>query len=61
MDVSGEPHRGLADALLDMAAWRHAAVEPLTSTTYAGLTVCKTQPWGQVLVFLQQLALLDGF
>ena len=26
---------------------------------YAGLTVCKTGPWGQGPVFLQQLALLD--
>ena len=29
--------------------------------TSAGLTVCKTGPWGQGPVFLQQLALLDGF
>ena len=28
---------------------------------YRGLTVCKTGPWGQGPVFLQQLALLDGF
>ncbi len=26
---------------------------------FAGLTVCKTGPWGQGPVFLQQLALLD--
>ena len=28
---------------------------------FAGLTVCKTQPWGQGPVFLQQLSLLAGF
>src|SRR5215475_8851175 len=28
---------------------------------YEGLTVCKTGPWGQGPVFLQQLALLAGF
>ena len=28
---------------------------------YRGLTVCKTAPWGQGPVFLQQLALLEGF
>ena len=28
---------------------------------YQGLTVCKTPPWGQGPVFLQQLALLSGF
>ncbi|MBO0770169.1 MAG: gamma-glutamyltransferase, partial [Actinobacteria bacterium] len=28
---------------------------------YQGLTVCKTGPWGQGPVFLQQLALLAGF
>ncbi len=27
---------------------------------FRGLTVCKTGPWGQGPVFLQQLALLDG-
>jgi len=34
--------------------------EPVTFD-YRGLTVCKTGPWGQGPVFLQQLALLDGF
>ena len=31
--------------------------EPLTCE-FGGLTVCKTRPWGQGPVFLQQLALL---
>jgi gamma-glutamyltranspeptidase/glutathione hydrolase len=36
-------------------------VEAPLTFGYAGLTVCKTQPWGQGPVFLQQLALLAGF
>ena len=32
-----------------------------TTLDYHGLTVCKTGPWGQGPVFLQQLALLAGF
>ena len=43
----------------DLASWR-ATLEPATFD-YAGLTVCKTQAWGQGPVFLQQLALLAGF
>ncbi len=58
-DVSGEPHRGLL-AGPDLAGWRASAEEPVT-LDFAGLTVCKTGPWGQGPVFLQQLALLDGF
>ena len=59
MDVTGRPHRGLL-SYADMSAWRPRLEEPLTYD-YQGLTVCKTRPWGQGLVFLQQLALLEGF
>jgi gamma-glutamyltranspeptidase/glutathione hydrolase len=59
MDVTGQPHRGFL-AADDMAGWRAHLETPVTYD-YAGLTVCKTQPWGQGPVFLQQLALLSGF
>jgi len=59
MDVTGRPHRGLL-SYADMSAWRPRLEEPVTFE-YAGLTVCKTQPWGQGPVFAQQLALLEGF
>jgi gamma-glutamyltranspeptidase / glutathione hydrolase len=59
MDVTGRPHRGLL-AGSDLAAW-HASAEAPVTFEYHGLTVCKTGPWGQGPVFLQQLALLDGF
>ena len=59
MDVTGRPNRGLL-AYDDLADWRAGTEAPL-SYDYAGLTVCKTQPWGQGPVFLQQLALLAGF
>ena len=58
MDVTGQPHRGLLTGH-DLATWR-ARLEPPVSYDYAGLTVCKTGPWGQGPVFLQQLALLSG-
>jgi gamma-glutamyltranspeptidase / glutathione hydrolase len=44
----------------DLAAWE-ATLEPPTTYDYHGYTVCKTGAWGQGPVFLQQLALLDGF
>ena len=44
----------------DMAAWR-AAIEPVVTLEYRGLTVCKTQPWASGPVGLQQLALLEGY
>jgi gamma-glutamyltranspeptidase/glutathione hydrolase len=44
----------------DLASWR-ATLEPPATFDYHGLTVCKTSAWGQGPVFLQQLALLDGF
>src|SRR6201992_3633133 len=59
MDVTGRPHRGLL-VYEDLAACQPAVEAPLTFD-YAGLTVCKTQSWGQGPVFLQQLALLAGF
>jgi gamma-glutamyltranspeptidase / glutathione hydrolase len=59
MDVTGQPHRGLL-SYSDLAGWHPRLEEPLTYDV-GGLTVCKTRPWGQGLVFLQQLALLDGF
>src|SRR6266581_4855390 len=59
MDVTGRPHRGLL-SYADLASWHPRLEEPLTYE-FGGLTVCKTKPWGQGPVFLQQLALLDGF
>jgi gamma-glutamyltranspeptidase/glutathione hydrolase len=59
MDVTGQPHRGLL-SYADLAGWHPRLEEPLTYDV-GGLTVCKTKPWGQGPVFLQQLALLDGF
>jgi gamma-glutamyltranspeptidase/glutathione hydrolase len=44
----------------DLASWRPTFEPPVTFDFY-GLTVCKTGPWGQGPVFLQQLALLAGF
>jgi gamma-glutamyltranspeptidase / glutathione hydrolase len=58
MDVSGRPHRGLLSGQ-DLAGWRASVEQPVT-LDFRGLTVCKTGPWGQGPVFLQQLALLDG-
>jgi gamma-glutamyltranspeptidase / glutathione hydrolase len=59
MDVTGRPHRGLL-SYADLAGWQPRLEEPLTYD-FGGLTVCKTRPWGQGPVFLQQLALLEGF
>ncbi len=59
MDTSGERHGGLLTAE-DMAAWSATVEEPLTYD-YHGYTLCKTGPWGQGPVALQQLALLAGF
>ena len=44
----------------DLASWR-ATLEPPATFDYRGITVCKTGPWGQGPVALQQLALLAGF
>ena len=59
MDGSGRRHRGLlADA--DLAGFS-AAIEDPIAFDYGDYTVFKTGPWGQGPVFLQQLALLQGF
>jgi len=59
MDVTGTRHRGLL-AGSDLAAWRASVEQPVT-LDFGGLTVCKTGPWGQGPVFLQQLSMLAGF
>ena len=59
MDVTGERHRGLLTGH-DLATW-HARLEAPTAYRYGNLEVCKTGPWGQGPVFLQQLALLQGY
>ena len=59
MDVSGAPHRGVL-AGEDMARWQARVEAPLTYD-YGRYTLCKTGPWGQGPVMLQQLALLEGF
>jgi gamma-glutamyltranspeptidase / glutathione hydrolase len=59
MDITGERHRGLLTGQ-DIASWRASTEAPAT-LDFGGLTVCKTGPWGQGPVFLQQLALLSGF
>ncbi|HEY1915181.1 MAG TPA: gamma-glutamyltransferase family protein [Streptosporangiaceae bacterium] len=59
LDVTGRHHRGLL-GYDDLAGWQPDTEAPVT-LDYAGLIVCKTPPWGQGPVFLQQLALLSGF
>ena len=59
MDASGERHRGLL-AGDDLAGWEATLEAPVT-LDYDGHTICKTGPWGQGPVMLQQLALLAGF
>ena len=59
MDTSGEPHHGVLTAD-DMARWQATKERPLTYETH-GVTFCKGGVWSQGPVFLQQLALLDGF
>jgi gamma-glutamyltranspeptidase/glutathione hydrolase len=58
-DSSGSVHAGLLTTD-DLAAW-HCPVEEPTTLDYGEYTVCKTGPWGQGPVFLQQLALLSRF
>ena len=63
-------YRGfVADAILsagslldgdDLASWQASLEQPVTRG-YRGWEVSKTGAWGQGPVFLQQLALLDGF
>ena len=59
MDTSGRKHRGVLTAD-DMARWTPTVEAPCTYD-YHGYTVCKTGPWGQGPVTLQQLALLNGY
>jgi gamma-glutamyltranspeptidase / glutathione hydrolase len=59
MDTSGERHGGLLTAD-DMAGWSARAEQPLIYN-YRNYALCKTGPWGQGPVALQQLALLKGF
>jgi gamma-glutamyltranspeptidase / glutathione hydrolase len=54
-----DAHGGLL-ALEDLAAFTTRIEEPV-SRTYRGATVFKCGPWSQGPVFLQQLALLEGF
>ncbi len=58
-DVTGDRHRALL-GYDDLAGWRAGTEQP-SAFGFGGVTVCKTGPWGQGPVFLQQLALLSGF
>lgn len=58
-DESGSRHRGLL-AYEDLAEWR-ARVETPVTYRYRGLDVHKCPAWTQGPVFVQQLALLEGF
>ncbi len=57
-DADGRIARGLLTAA-DMAAWQPTIEDPVTFD-YRGRTICKTGPWGQGPVLLQQLAVLEG-
>lgn len=59
LDNSGRRHGGLLTGD-DMVRWE-ATLEAPATYDYGGVTVCKTGPWGQGPVLLQQLALLAGF
>ena len=58
-DASGTAHAGLL-SYEDMAEW-HATVEEPVTLNFRGLDVHKCSTWTQGPVFLQQLAILDGF
>ena len=58
LDTSGRRHRGLLCA--DDLAGFTAAKEAPISADFRQFEVYKTQPWGQGLVFLQQLRLLEA-
>lgn len=58
-DASGTPHAGLL-SYEDMAEW-HATVEEPVTSPYGDLDVHKCPPWTQGPVFLQQLAILEGY
>lgn len=59
LDATGQTHTGLLE-LDDLAEWEATVEEPV-SFPYKGLVVHKCPPWTQGPVFLQQLALLEGF
>ncbi len=59
MDSSGRRHRGLLSGD-DLASWQATLESPL-SLDYHDHTVFKSDVWAQAPVFLQQLALLEGF
>jgi len=58
-DASGTAHTGLV-TLEDLAEW-HATVEEPVSLRCRDLDVHKCPPWTQGPVFLQHLAILEGF
>jgi gamma-glutamyltranspeptidase/glutathione hydrolase len=58
-DATGSSHSGLL-AYEDLAGFR-SQVEAPASANYRGLDVHKCGPWSQGPVFLQQLALLEGY
>ena len=58
-DASGSAHTGLL-SYDDVAEW-HASVEEPVTFNYRGLDVYKCPSWTQGPVFLQQLAILEGF
>ncbi len=59
LDDTGDAHGGLLTRQ-DLASWS-AGYEAPATYDYEGYTLCKTGPWGQGPVMLQQLALLKGF
>ena len=58
-DASGAAHTGLL-SYEDMADWRAELEEPVTYN-YRGLDVSKCPSWTQGPVFVQQLAILQGY
>ena len=58
-DASGKSHRGLL-SYEDMAEWQAQVEDPVTYN-FRGLDVHKCPPWTQGPVFLQTLAILNGF
>jgi gamma-glutamyltranspeptidase/glutathione hydrolase len=59
IDSTGRRNGGLLTG--DDLARYHAGIEPTVSRRYRGLDVHKTRPWAQGPVFLEALAMLDGF
>ncbi len=59
IDATRRRNKGLLTGQ-DMAGWR-AAIEDPVILEYRGYSVHKPGPWSQGPVFLQQLALLEGF